>query len=291
MDDCRLILGDALAVLPTLEAGSVDTVITDPPYPCIDRPYGRWTEAEWFALMDTVVPECRRVLKPTGSAVFILQPNSERVGRMRTWLWDFLAKWGREWGVVQDAYWWNFTALPCGEGVKQRRGLLRASVKACVWLGAPDCYRDQASVLWESNQRAEVQAKLWRGRVDRHMHRNNGATAAKPNNVATLKATCVERGGSTPFNVIPCQGADRWQSGAALNHPAATPLALCRWWVRYLCPSGGLVLDPFSGSGTVPLAAFRQGRRSVGIERDPGYHATAVRRLAEARGPLFAEVV
>ena len=149
MADVRLIHGDCTAILPTLAGGSVDCVITDPPYPCIKRSYGTWTEAEWWELMRAVVPECMRILKPAGSAVFILQPNSERVGRMRTWLWEFMAKWGREWGVVQDAYWWNTSTLPLGGACKD--GLMRPSLKACVWLGGPNCYRDQGSCLWQES--------------------------------------------------------------------------------------------------------------------------------------------
>jgi DNA modification methylase len=86
MIDLRL--GDCLEVLKTLDAGSVDCVVTDPPYPEISRDYGRMTEPEWHQVMRGVVSEVRRVLKPRGSAVFILQPNSERVGRMRPWLWE-----------------------------------------------------------------------------------------------------------------------------------------------------------------------------------------------------------
>ena len=72
--------------LPSLPAGCVDAVITDPPYAEVARDYGRWTEDEWAAMMHAVVGEVRRVLKPTGSAMFVLQPNSEKVGKMRPWL-------------------------------------------------------------------------------------------------------------------------------------------------------------------------------------------------------------
>jgi hypothetical protein len=140
VSECRFILGDCLDVLPTLKSGSVDCVITDPPYPMIDRPYGKMTEAEWFAMMRVVVPECMRVLKPTGSAVFILQPNSERVGRMRTWLWEFMLWVGKEWGIVQDAWWWNTAAIPEAHAIQGR--LMRTSLKACVWVGPSDCWRN-----------------------------------------------------------------------------------------------------------------------------------------------------
>ena len=68
-------------------SASVDAIITDPPYPCIDRAYGRMTEAAWLDMMRTVVKECQRVLKPSGSSMFILQPNYRSVGSMRLWAW------------------------------------------------------------------------------------------------------------------------------------------------------------------------------------------------------------
>jgi DNA modification methylase len=55
------------------------------------------------------------------------------------------------------------------------------------------------------------------------------------------------------------------------------------WWVRYISPPGGTVLDPFIGSGTVGIAAMENGRDCIGIERDPGYHDIAARRIAEAK--------
>ena len=91
--------------------------------------------------------EGRRVLKPTGSMVVILQPNFEKVGRMRLWLWDFVAWAGREWNLVQDVYWWNFGCLPSA-CASRHHGLMRQSVKMCVWLGPAGCYRRQDNVLW-----------------------------------------------------------------------------------------------------------------------------------------------
>ena len=120
--------GDCLEWMRTLPDKSVDAIVSDPSYPEISRDYGRLSEPEWHVLMRGVVEQSRRVLKPSGSAVFILQPNSERVGRMRPWLWEFLAWTAREWNQVQDAWWWNTAALPLGGEI----GLMRPSLKACV---------------------------------------------------------------------------------------------------------------------------------------------------------------
>ena len=57
-------------------------------------------------LMREVVRESRRILKPKGSAVFIFQPNYEKIGKMRLWLWEFLLWAAKEWNLIQDVYWW-----------------------------------------------------------------------------------------------------------------------------------------------------------------------------------------
>jgi hypothetical protein len=62
--------------------------------------------------MRAVVGDGRRVLKPGGSMVLIIQPNYEKLGRMRHWPWDFVARAGREWNLVQDASWWAVDAMP-----------------------------------------------------------------------------------------------------------------------------------------------------------------------------------
>jgi DNA modification methylase len=64
------------------------------------------------------------------------------------------------------------------------------------------------------------------------------------------------------------------------DHPTVKPLALMRKLVLAVCPPGGIVLDPFAGSGTTCCAAVAEGRKYIGIERDPKHHATAVGRLS-----------
>jgi hypothetical protein len=67
---------------------------------------------------------------------------------------------------------------------------------------------------------------------------------------------------------------------AANNHPTVKPLALMRWLIRLCSPEGGLVLDPFAGSGTTGAAAVLERRRFLGIERDPEYTDVARARIA-----------
>jgi site-specific DNA-methyltransferase (adenine-specific) len=68
--------------------------------------------------------------------------------------------------------------------------------------------------------------------------------------------------------------------GAAV-HPTQKPLGIITPLLAHSCPPGGLVLDPFAGSGTTLVAAKLLGRRAVGIEREARYCELAARRLAQ----------
>ncbi|MDT0477382.1 site-specific DNA-methyltransferase [Streptomyces sp. DSM 41014] len=69
--------------------------------------------------------------------------------------------------------------------------------------------------------------------------------------------------------------------GANRQHITQKPLPVMRQLVQ-IAPPGGLVLDPFTGSGTTGEAALHEGRAFLGIEQSPGIAATARARLAEA---------
>jgi site-specific DNA-methyltransferase (adenine-specific) len=64
------------------------------------------------------------------------------------------------------------------------------------------------------------------------------------------------------------------------NHPTQKPLELLARIVAASCPKGGVVLDPFKGSGTTGVAALAAGRNYVGIERELQYVELTQRRLS-----------
>lgn len=73
----------------------------------------------------------------------------------------------------------------------------------------------------------------------------------------------------------------------ANTHPTVKPVALMRWLVRLVTPPGGLVLDPFCGSGSTGVACVYEGVRFLGLELDAGYAEIARARIAHAKGPLL----
>lgn len=89
--------------------------------------------------------------------------------------------------------------------------------------------------------------------------------------MASTSAEYDDVGGASRFFYV--AKADRAQRNAGLprgqrnGHPTVKPLALMRHLVRLVTPPGGVVLDPFAGSGTTLLAALEEGLEAVGMER------------------------
>ena len=63
------------------------------------------------------------------------------------------------------------------------------------------------------------------------------------------------------------------------KHPTQKHVKVMEHLVRILCPMGGVVLDPFAGSGTTGVAGLLAGRRVFLIEQDPNYYNIMVERL------------
>lgn len=72
------------------------------------------------------------------------------------------------------------------------------------------------------------------------------------------------------------------------GHPTIKPVDLMRWLVRLVTPPGGVVLDPFAGTGTTGEAAFREGMRAILVEREERFIPDIRRRMALVKeGPAI----
>jgi len=92
-----------------------------------------------------------------------------------------------------------------------------------------------------------------------------------------------DTGGASRF--FYCSKASSAERGEGNSHPTVKPLELLRYLVRLTkTPHGGLVFDPFMGSGSTGKAALLEGRGFVGIELEAEYFNIAKRRIEEAKG-------
>ena len=90
-------------------------------------------------------------------------------------------------------------------------------------------------------------------------------------------------GASRFFYVAKASKRERTMNGKVENnHPTVKPIKLMRYLCRLITPPGGLILDPFAGSGTTLIAAVEEGFSVIGIEREPEYCEIIRQRMQEA---------
>jgi len=75
---------------------------------------------------------------------------------------------------------------------------------------------------------------------------------------------------------------DEWLEGQRNNHCTVKPTPLMQYLCRLITPPGGIILDPFTGSGSTGKAAVLEGFQFIGIEMEPEYVAIANARIAAA---------
>jgi hypothetical protein len=87
-----------------------------------------------------------------------------------------------------------------------------------------------------------------------------------------------------PFNEIGFdetkRGRQPQENKAKNHHPTVKPLELIKYLSKLICPPGGLILDPFGGSGTTGIAAIKEGFHYILIEKEPEYCEIARKRVA-----------
>ena len=100
---------------------------------------------------------------------------------------------------------------------------------------------------------------------------------------------------SVPLTAVAGVGAlrdgGRPSEPRANTHPTVKPTDLMRYLCRLVTPPGGIVLDPFMGSGSTGKAAMLEGFQFVGIEMEEAYHAIAKARIGDAHLTQFADML
>jgi hypothetical protein len=151
---------------------------------------------------------------------------------------------------------------------------------------------DRVGQLSKGNERGRIfkDAPPSTGGASRFFYVAKGSRAEKDAGLAHLpprtagEATDREEGSAGLSS--PRTGAGR--TGGARNfHPTVKSIALMRWLVRLITPPGGVILDPFAGSGSTGVAALAEGMRFIGIEQggDDGEYLPIIEgRLRHALG-------
>ena len=88
-----------------------------------------------------------------------------------------------------------------------------------------------------------------------------------------------ESGEKSPARFFYCAKASKKDRDEGNNHPTVKPTALMSYLCRLITPTGGVVLDPYMGSGSTGKAAVQEGFSFVGCELDPDYYEIAKARV------------
>jgi site-specific DNA-methyltransferase (adenine-specific) len=257
----EILQGDVMAFLPTLETGSAQIVIADPPYN-IGKDFGNDSDKqpmdEYLKWCDLWIAECLRVLKPNGtmfvygfSEILALILTRVPVSVHRRWLiWHYTNK-----NVASLNFW-------------QRS-------------------HESILVLWKADKvfhRDDVREAYTEGFLTGAAGRERTATVGRFSKGDKKTTYVAHPGGALPRDVIKIPAL---AGGAGMKervaHPTQKPLALCEKLLKSCRQPAkeGFVLVPFAGSGSECLAAKRLGLPFVGIELNPEYVTLINGRLTE----------
>lgn len=263
---CIVILGDSREELTPFRE-TVDLIVTSPPYAdARRRHYGGVHPdvfADWFLTFHQAFWE---VLKPTGSLVINIKDKVVDGVRHR-YVWrtiESLCEQG--WLAIDDYIWHKPNPMPgywptrlsdgweyCFHLAKQKKPYFNhEGVKKPIgdWAGT------RLSNLGEADLSRHNSVN--QSGFGRDLSRWVGKETVLPSNVLS-------------FAVV----------GKNKTHPAVFPTALPEFFIKLLCPEGGTVLDPFSGSGTTGIAALSLGRDCILIDNQVKYYDIAIKRLEE----------
>jgi site-specific DNA-methyltransferase (adenine-specific) len=306
----RIIGGDAVTVLRRLPAESIDCVVTSPPYWSL-RDYGvegqlglEPSPEMYIERLCAVFDEIKRVLKPSGTCWVNLgdayATRSSKTGKLpkhpqpirspaANRALDFKRPSSRLPGKC-------LVQLPSRFAIEMisRGWVLRNEI---IW-HKPNCLpqsaRDRFTVDFEKlfffvkqrryHFRQQFEPLQGRDRMLRRLinpendhkreYGDRYVSAINPSSAEASRRRILRRGRNkrSVWRISVRPFRDR--------HFAVYPPALIETPIMAGCPKGGVVLDPFMGSGTTALVARRLGRNFVGIELNPDYIRLARRRLS-----------
>jgi len=274
---------DSLEHLRSMPRGSVNLVLTSPPYALhFKKEYGNADQSEYVDWFLPFAREIKRVLKDDGSFVLNVGGAWTPGAPLRSlYHYRLLLALCDDIGfnLCQEFFWYNPAKMPApAEWVNVRRIRVKDSVEYIFWLSvSPHAKADNTQVLLEYSP--DMRRLIKRGvkqTVRPSGHNIKGSFAA-------------DKGGSIPPNLIECGNNESnsfyiKESKRLGNkiHPARFPAALPAFFIKFLTQPGDSVVDPFAGSNTTGWVAESLGRRWIAIERDRGYADDSALRFADA---------
>lgn len=262
---------------------SVDLVMGSPPY-CDARTYDDGTLpaghvvsldcAGWVEWMLRVTTEALRVSR--GAVIWV----AAGVTRDRTY-WPacegLMWEWWKRGGSAYRPCYWHRVGIP-GSGGDQ---WFRADVEYVM------CFKRDGALPWADNTAMGQAPKYGPGGLPSHRTKYGARTRKERNEIQAYVPPDI----ANPGTMISTGAAGGGTLGHSLAHDneAPYPEKLASHFIASLCPPGGTVLDPFSGSGTTVAAAMGLGRNGIGFDLRSSQAILSCRRCATVTpGFVFA---
>jgi DNA modification methylase len=286
-------IGDSLELLSRLPAGSVNLVLTSPPYALHSKKeYGNMDKRDYVPWFLPFAKEILRVLKDDGSFVLNIG-GSYNQGTPTRSLYHFklLIALVEEIGffLAQECFWYSPAKMPVpAEWVTVRRIRIKDSVEYVWWFSkTPWPKANNSRVLKEYsadmirlNRRGIKATVRPSGHVVGDSFANILAGGAIPPNV--LEDSLIDSGALLPESMLKFGNnaandayAKRSKEQGLKLHPARFPASLPEFFIKLLTEPNDIVVDPFAGSNTTGVVAERLNRRWVAIEQVPEYVETS----------------
>jgi DNA modification methylase len=261
--------GDSAAWVPALPPESVDLWFTSPPY-ADARAYSRIHPdhyVDWFR------PHSASMLaatKDTGWLVLNIKnrvaPSGPLRGQRHPYVYELVLELQRQgWRWLETYIWSKPNAVPGRFGPRTKDSFEYVYAFAC----GPRPYFDLDAIRVPYQT---APGEIARRKLDKLGRRNTGAGFGRD------RSTTYGRGGADPGNVVSVPQGYNQHKGAG-GHTAAMPEGLAEFFITACAPGGGVVLDPFAGSGTTAVVARRLGRQAGGLEIHRGFVDAARERL------------
>ena len=143
---------------------------------------------------------------------------------------------------------------------------------------------DQHAAAWVDEQSGVSVSK----RAERGAGKGATATYGEWGTLDDTTRGHDDQGGASRFFYTAKAPKTERPNVGGVQHPTVKPLAIMRWLIRLVTPPGGVVLDPFAGSGTTIEAALIEGFDPVGIEMEADYLPLIQHRIDRQAGTLTA---
>lgn len=264
---------DSQDILRSIPNGSIDLVITSPPFALRrKKSYGNVSAEEYCDWFWPFAKEIVRILKKNGSFVLDIG-GSWNKGEPTRSLYHFelllkLCSPGSLFRLAQEFYWYNPAKMPApAQWVTIERVRVKDSVNPIWWLA-------KSSRPKASNRRV---LKPYTKSMENLLAKGYNA-GARPSGHVVSKGWGKRQKGAIPSNIIIASNTrsyDNYLKSCAEReieiHPARFVNAVPEFFIKFLTRKGDIVVDPFSGSNVVGAAAERLNRKWISIDINKEY--------------------